>query len=185
MAGVAGLVVVLLLCAVGAVTGIMMLRRDTTPAANPVPVQTPPSPSPPITGAACLLGEWEEMSWVGTVTVYGVQVRITGKGTRMRLGPDTMISIADNIVYAGTAGGRRYEAIQDGTVTVTYQVVGTTLHYSDPRAEGTSIWKRDGVVLTTDPMEAVTTPETFSCSGNDLRITGEYYEVVYRRMGGI
>lgn len=176
VAGVLALVVVLVVCVVGGITAFVTLRGESKPSASPSVAAPRPSVSPPPTAKPaqdCLLGDWEETSYVATVEIFGVRVQLTGKGRLMRIEPGTTTSVYDNYVVAGSANGSRYEVVHNGTIVLNYQADATSLHFSNPKVQGTTTWKVNGRVRDSEPMQVLLTPDKYICSGNELRIYGE------------
>ena len=114
IAGVVAIVVVLAVCLVGSAAAFVSLRGratpDTVPSATPVPMR---SGSP----ARCLIGDWLETSFATTVEIYGAHVQLSGKGMLSRYAPDgTVIVVAENVVYSGSADGDTFEVVHNGSL---------------------------------------------------------------------
>jgi hypothetical protein len=172
IAGVVAIVVVLAVCMVGSAAAFVSLRREAGP---PTPSVLPTQPNAAgLTGPECLIGDWLETSYVLTIPISGVEVRFTGKGAVSRFGTDgTLFQLLQNVVYAGSAEGKRYEIVVDGSLMLDYQADATTIRYSNPVALGTNVLKIDGTVAASEELTASLTPETYVCQGNLLRLTGE------------
>lgn len=186
IAGAAALAVVLLVCVVGSATAYFTLRDRNTGAPAPTPTPAPVRPQSPAAAkspADCLIGDWTETSYVSTAEINGTRVQLTGKGTLVRFSPDgTTTSVYDNIVVSGTASGKSYEVVHNGTTLLNYQSDEKNIHYSNPRVDGTTTWKINGKVDGTQPMKVLLTPETYRCSGNDLRLYGDQYAIELQRI---
>ncbi len=187
VAGVLALVVVAVVCVGGSVMTYLALRKpDTPPAPTPAPTtaSTPtPPPTAPKTNAECLIGDWLETSHVSTAEIFGTRVQLYSKGTVHRFGSDGVsTTVYDNLVHAGQANGSNYEVIHNGKIVLNYLADETNLHYSNPKVEGTTTWKVDGKVRDTEPMQVLLTPETYKCSGDQLRIYGDQYAIEYQRI---
>lgn len=174
IAGVVAIVVVLALCMVGSAAAFVSLRRPATPGTDiPQPSVMPTQPNVS-SGPDCLIGDWLETNYVLTTPVGGVEVRFTGKGAVSRFGTDgTVFQLLQNVVYAGSAGGKRYEIVVDGSLMLDYEADATTIRYSNPVTLGTNVLKIDGTVAASEELTASLTPETYVCQGNLLRLTGE------------
>ncbi len=181
------LVVVAVVCIGGGVAAYLTMREsgDTSnpPTPTPAPSQVIASPPAPKTHADCLVGDWIETSYAGTAEIYGTRVQLTSKGALVRFSPEgTTLTLYENLVRTGQADGNNYEVIHNGRVGFNFVADETTLHYSNPQVEGTTTWKVNGKVRDTEPMQVLLTPETYKCSGNQLRIFGDNYAMEYQRI---
>lgn len=132
--------------------------------------------------ADCLIGEWEQTSYVTTAMIFGVNVQLKGKGVRIQFGAQSSKWTSQNVVLSGTADGRSYEVIFNSTIETNYQADDTTIHYSNPRAQGTTVWKIDGKVRETEPTTATMNSDTYKCSGNELRLYADKTASEWRRI---
>ncbi|HZM83978.1 MAG TPA: hypothetical protein VFC19_50310 [Candidatus Limnocylindrales bacterium] len=173
IAGVVAIVVVLGVCLVGSATAFVSLRRQSTLGSGvPVPSAMPTPPS--VTGPECLIGDWLETNGVLTVPFGSSELRFSGKGAVTRFSADgSVLVLYQNVVYAASSGSNRYEILNNGSMLLDYEADATTIRYSNPVTLGTSTLKINGTVNTAQPMEASTTPETYTCQGNNLRLQGE------------
>jgi hypothetical protein len=184
-----GLVVVLIICLAGTAAAIFAWRaNDAAPAPSPSAAQASVSPTPaaspvPVHPADCLIGDWLETSYSGYADLYGTRVQLSGKGAVIRYTPAEALYLLENIVITGTANGKTYEVIHNGTLKVNYTADDTTIRYSNPQATGTTTWKINGSVEDTEPLKAALKPDTYRCQGNELRLFGEQSATELRRLG--
>lgn len=185
MAGALVLTVIMAACVIGGIATVTMLRDSPAPrpvaTSLPSPTITTPPPNTR-TPQRCLLGEWRQTSYISTAEIFGVRVQLTGSGAHLLFRPEEAVTTYDNYVVTGTADGSRYEVIHHGTVTLNYHAEGTTLRYSNARVQGVSTWKVDGRVRESEPMQVLLDPETYHCTGNELRLYGDGYASEYRRL---
>lgn len=186
IAGTAALAIVAVLCLAGVTTALLAWRTAPDPVvAQPSsPAATLPSPSPsPPAPATCLPGDWLETSNTASTTLDGLPVQLSGSGSVLRFARDgTITNVSNNVVLRGQAGGNSYEVIHNGTLMVNYQANDTTIYFSNPRATGTTSWKRNGRLQATEQMTAVLTPETYSCQDDQLRLYGDGYAIELTRL---
>jgi hypothetical protein len=110
-------------------------------------------------------------------------VQISGKGSIKRISPDgTVFSVEDNVVLAGTANGDNYEVIFNGTVKSNYVADAERIHYSNPSTTGTTTWKINGRIRTSEPITAMLGPNTYKCQDNELRLFWETGASEYKRI---
>jgi hypothetical protein len=175
--GALALAVLLVVCIVGSAAAYLAFRGKSpaTPQASPSSASPPaPTPAPPRSGAQCLVGDWLEVSHVSNANIFGTDVQLTGKGTLMRFtAAGVNVAVLENLTYTGATRGETFEVIHNGSLTLNYVADDETIHYSNPQATGTTTWKVDGRVKATEPIKASLKPETYRCSGNDLRIFSE------------
>jgi len=184
ISGVVAIVVVLAVCMVGSAAAFVSLRRQATPASGePVPSGIPTG-SNLKSGPECLIGDWLETSFVLTVRMGTSDVKFSGKGAVSRYSTDgRLLQLYQNVVYAGSGGDNRYELVINGSLLLDYEADATTIRYSNPVTIGTSTLKINGVATTAEPLEASTTPETYACQGNVLRLQGEQSVTELQRLG--
>jgi len=174
IAGVVAIVIVLALCLVGSAAAFVSLRRPVTPVTGePVPSVIPTQPNVKA-GPECLIGDWLETNYVLTTPVGNSEVRFSGKGAVLRFATDgSVFQLLQNVVYAGSSGGNRYEIVVNGSLLLDYEADATTIRYSNPVTVGTSTLKINGTVSASEELTASLTPETYTCQGNQLRLVGE------------
>ncbi|GIF65653.1 hypothetical protein Ais01nite_36880 [Asanoa ishikariensis] len=162
-----------------------VIDASVTPSARATPSPTP------ITGSACLLGRWQEVSYNKPgVDLFGTTVNLTlsgtggfvsylpdGKGwTDYRKGP----------VKSGKAGGKTYQVIHKGTLSWTYQTINAKLSYAPRGATGKTTWRVNGSVRTSAALSQDTEggpASEYSCTGDELRVVGNSSESIYKRVG--
>jgi hypothetical protein len=188
--GVAALVALLVVCAVGSTATYLVLRGDPAPPPSSGPPVMPspsakasPAPPPASSGRDCLIGDWLQTSWADWATIFGTRVQLSAKGAMMRLAADgTSIIVYENVVSVGTASGDNYEVIHNGTIQTNYVADETTILSSNPRAEGTTTWKVNGKVRESQKMGVTLNPETYKCQGDDLRTFSGESATEWRRI---
>ncbi|HCU52535.1 MAG TPA: hypothetical protein DGG94_22530 [Micromonosporaceae bacterium] len=177
--GAVALAVLVVVCVAGSAAAFLSFRAKpaNNSSATPAPSTSRPAPTqPPATMAPadCLIGDWEEVSYVTNSEIYGVTVQLTGKGSLIRFAADgTSVTVLNNVVVSGSAQGSSYEVIHNGSLALNYVADATTINYSNPKASGTTTWKVDGKVRDTEPIRASLKPDTYRCQGNDLRLFSE------------
>lgn len=174
IAGVVAIVVVLALCLIASAATFVSLRRQAAPVTDEPGSSVPPSGPNVKTGPECLIGDWLETNYVLITLVGNTRVRLSGKGATLRFGTDGKVfQLLQNVVYAGSFGGNRYEFVMDGSALVDYQADATTIRYSNLVTTGTGTLKINGAVKATEALTVSLTPETYTCQGNQLRLDGE------------
>jgi hypothetical protein len=183
VAGVVAIVVVLAVCMVGSAMAFVSPRRPATPGTDlPTPSVLPTQPNVK-SGPECLIGDWLETNYVLTTPVDGTEVRFTGKGAVTRFSTDgTVFQLLQNVVYAGSANGSRYEFVVNGSLMLDYEADDTTNRYINPVTLGTSVLKVNGTVVASEELTASLTPETYTCQGTVLRLTGEQSTTEWQRI---
>jgi hypothetical protein len=186
--------VALALLAVGLGAALLWHRRS-GPAAvagsaapvQPVAERALPSPgAAALTGPACVVGRWREVSDQADVTVFGVAVRITSSGTTQTFTADGKATIGLNppVTSTGTHSGDTYAVTSTGTITFHYQIIGNQIFYSDAGAQGTTVWKRNGQQIESQQLKGSLGPDTFSCTGDSFFQYGPYYSIELKRIPG-
>ena len=152
----------------------------------------PATASPtPITGSACLLGRWQEVSYNKPgVDIYGTAVNLTlsGKGGFVNYLPDGTgwTDYRKGPVKAGKAGGKTYQVIHKGTLLWAYRTINSKLAYAPKGATGRTTWRVNGSVRTSAALAQDTEggpASEYSCTGDELRVAGDSSELVYKRVG--
>jgi hypothetical protein len=184
--------VLLVLCVAGGAAAFFALRgradappvATASPSVSPSPSKTPAPPPPSVSPADCLIGNWRETSYTSTANLFGVRVQISGSGTLMRINGNGTLNTVDKVTRRGTAGGDRYEVIHNGATTLNYQADDSTIHYSNPRATGTTTWKVNGRTQDTEPMKATLGSDSYTCKGNELRLYNDSdgYTIEWQRV---
>jgi hypothetical protein len=177
IAGVVAIVVVLAVCLLGTAMAFVSLRDPSVPdpgaSGQPAP-SVGPTQRNVGSGPECLIGDWAETNYALTTLMGTSQVRLTGKGAASKFSTDgTLFQLYQNVTYAGSADGNTYEVVVNGSLMVDYEADATTIRYSNPVTLGTTTLKINGVVDAWDKLEASLTPESYTCQGNKLRLTGE------------
>jgi hypothetical protein len=137
-----------------------------------------PTPSPVVSSVAdpCLVGTWTLTSIVRDHQIDGVTVRTSSEGGAVDYyRPDgTFLTDLDRgHTEVGSAGGHRYEIIATGTIRGNYRTSGDQLLWSDNRADGELIVRRDGTEYFREPATAVTGSGTYVCEPDSLYV---YYD---------
>lgn len=194
-----GLGILVAVCVVASVVGIGLWQWNrtesptaTSPTRSPAsPAQSPASPpptntsAPPLTGPACLVGRWRETVYQADAVINGVTVRMTGAGTIQEFGSAGVLTYdaGAGTTITGTSGGNTYTATSIGKFTINYQVVGTEIHYSNSQSSGgTRVWKRDGRQIEKETLIGSLAPETFTCTGTELRLFSTDYSIELERV---
>jgi hypothetical protein len=182
------LVLACVLCAVGG-AGAYLLSRDGDPAPSPSaspspsPVAASPAPPPsPPSPKSCLVGRWSEKSYTVYADIYGTKVQLRGAGAVFDFRADGTVTIVRKVTLKGTADGDRYEVIMNGTHTINYQVDDKEISYFSPQSTGTITWKINGRTRDTEKLIWITTPDRYTCQGDDLRLYGEDYATELTRV---
>lgn len=186
--GALALAVLPVVCIAGSAAAYLAFRGKSPATSQASPFTAPPpvpTPAPSKSGVDCLVGDWLEVSFVTNASIFGTDVQLTGKGALMRFtAAGLSVTVLDNVSHTGTAQGDTYEVIHNGSLTLNYVADDKTINYSNPQATGTTTWKVDGKVEDTEPIKASLKPETYRCSGDDLRIFSEASATELKRVVG-
>jgi hypothetical protein len=171
--------------------------RDRT-TGSPQVIEKAASPSPratasptPLTGSACLLGRWQEVSYNQPgVDLFGTAVNLTlsGNGGFQNFLPNGTgwTDYRKGPVKTGKAGGKTYQVIHKGTLLWTYRTINSKLAYTPRGATGTTTWRVDGSDRTSATLAQQTDggpASEYSCTGDELRVVGDSTEQVFKRVG--
>ncbi len=189
LGGAAALLAFVLCVGVGFVTLRPLLANRTSPSPSPSPSRvaaSPPAAVPPSRPPSeCLIGAWQEVSYQGQVSLDGVQSTIAftgGKGVRTWAANGTFSEVSEGTVYQGTASGDTWELVQNGQATLTYVADDKEIRYTNPKNSGTYVWKRNGKVHSQGAYTWITEPERYDCLRDELRLYGDDWTAVYKRI---
>jgi hypothetical protein len=156
-----------------------------TPTAGATRTRTAtPSAAPPLVGAACVVGEWQETSFQADAVISGVTVRLTSSGVHQTFAKDgsNVWDSGAGVTQTGIANGDTYVLNAVGTITTHYEVIGNEIHYSNVQATGTSTWLRNGQQIDKEPLTGTLGADTFTCEGNKMILYGTNYTVELSRV---
>lgn len=130
----------------------------------------------PMTGADCLVGEWEATitSGGGPANIGGEKVLLTGPNPPISYRHGRfVVEYGSNTLQTGMSGGHRYERLLTGSTSNDYTVEGDQIVYTN--ADGSSGRYRDsvdGTVVGEGVAGAINGEEKFDCSGDTLTTYG-------------
>ncbi|MBB5871749.1 hypothetical protein F4553_005128 [Allocatelliglobosispora scoriae] len=181
---VIGIVVALALgvaCCAG--VGLFVWRDRAQPssvaATDPPPVTAEPEPERVPTPAECVVGTWRETSYTGSAEIDGYTLQLTSVGAIQRFSADgvVVLDFGKGIAKTGKHGSTTYTVTSTGSVTFHYQVLGSQIHYSAPKGNGSTVWRRNGKQIDKQALSGAIGAETFTCSGDKLTQYGETYSI--------
>jgi hypothetical protein len=131
-----------------------------------------PTPSPSPTLDSCLFGTWKQTLEQFPGTINGNTVTYSGGSgviqTFTSAGVNTLTY--NNATYTAQEGGNTWTEVENGTATVDYTTQDGMLLSSDLVQSGSWTVYEDGSVNNSGPLSENIEPDSYTCSGNSLRL---------------
>jgi hypothetical protein len=169
----------------GAVTIVYLLTGDRSDRPAPAAVASaPPSASASASGAvdACVVGDWQNVRSALTDAERGVSLT-TDKGEILRLRADGTgeADFGSGVTLKGKYGGVTAEVMYIGKITFRYSTAGGTLTYTDVQSDAREVVFRSGRIVSNERIAAEADSDSYTCSGDTMRVTSEGSDDEYRR----
>jgi hypothetical protein len=181
--------VMVIVIVAGAVSVVYILAggRGAAPSAGAAPSGGAAAPSasgaPSVSAAQCLVGIWALTKWTFSYNDEAKFTTESGGGTfRYRADGTGEWDFGSGVAASGTYGGKPSTARITGRVTFAYTTGTGTISYSNVVATaGIVVYQSNRVVDDAEVEPEHTTADTFTCTGDSLRITSDSDDTELRR----